>query len=219
MTNKIIVGFRTRPVADELLQAITPEFAPRGNLKDKLKIEADLQEKRERFAAEAADMPYTGTFESVALADPANQRAYNWTWAEGQRPLCLAIADWVLEEYGDAWTADSHESRPPRAVFLGFNVRRFLKMWGEECSLPEHGQPLPPRLWYGASEHRDIVPAVVPEGFPSLTLETALKRRRPPDDAGGKQWDALLAGWGGPHVDPVKDVFLTIELATQLGLL
>lgn len=224
MTNKIIVGFRTRAVPPALLEPLIPPFQANRSFKDKLKIEADLAEKRERFLANARNMPYTGTFDMVALSDPANSRVRSWTFAPAEegdttRPICLAVASWILEAYPDAWTADTHDSRAPRVVFLGFNPRVFLKMLGSECSLPEHGRPLPPKMWYSNSDHRDIGEAIVPSGFPDLALETALRRRRPVGVEARAKWDKLVDGWTAPHVDPIKDVLLTTELASQLGFL
>lgn len=227
MIAKLIVGYRTRAVEPELLKTLMPpDFKPKRNLKDQAKIEADVEARKEAFAEAAKWQPYTGTFDSVVIADPANDHIGEWNY-EGRQPggpktpICLAVAAYLMKAYPDAWTPGAANQRTLQAIFIGFNPRLFLKMLGEECSLPEHNQgqnrALPLGLWYSNSDHRDIMEAVVPTGFPSLTFDVALKRRRPirVDDAA--RWDRLVEGWQGPHHDPKADTLLIAELASQLG--
>lgn len=222
VTNKILIGFRTRPLPTEKLKELMPSFRAKGTLKDKLKIEADILEKTEKFLANAKDMPYTGTFDAVAISDPANEGSRAWTFnPEAKVPICVSVAKHILKAYPNAWSMDTHDMRAPKVVFIGFNPRLFLKMLGAECSLPENNFPLPPKMWYSNSDHRDIETAVLPDEFAKagLTLETVLKRRRPTAKDDQAAWDKILNGWTGPHNDPVKDVLIATELAVQLGFL
>jgi hypothetical protein len=220
MTLKVFVGFRTRPVDN--LQELTPAFEPSRNLRDPELIRADLEKKQAHFAAVARDQPYTGTFDEVFLIDGKNRRPLQYLHAaDGSKPpVSVRVRDYLLSAYPDAWTWDTHDVRRPTVVFIGFNPRLFLKMLGIECSLPRVGKPCPPRMWYGNSDHRDILEAVLPRDFEkSLTLPVVLKCRRPLDPEDAAKWDALLDGWHGPHVQPERDARLSLELAAQLGFL
>lgn len=223
MTAKLIVGYRTRALEKEKLDALKPQFEAAKNLKAQDKIAADIADKEAQFYADAALMPYTATFDCVVIADPSNEKIQRWDYkgrepGSGKQPICLAVANWILKQYPNAFSWDTHEKKKPTVIFLGFNPRLFLKMLGTECSLPENAKPLPPTMWYSNSDHRDIEEAVCPSDFKRLTLHTVLKRRRPSGEA-QKQWDEIMADWQGPGNDPVKDVWLATELAAQLGFI
>lgn len=222
----LIVGYRTRPVADALLEALTPAFTAARNLKDPAKIAADVEAKREAYFAEAADRPYTGTFDALVIWDVTGGDLGRWRYAGREPggenpPVAAAAAAWLLKRYPTAWSGSPFEARRvgPAAVFLGFDPRRFLKMLGTECSLPEVAAPLPPRLWYGNADVRDIGEAVLPSEFKALDLAAVIRRRRPVDPEAAVKYDELLADWRGPHHDPERDVLLACELAAQLGFL
>lgn len=223
-TAKLIVGYRTRPLEAATLEQLKPQFTASKALKAADKIAQGIADKEAQFIEEAANMPYTGTFDSVVLADPKNEKIQRWDYkgrepGSGKQPICLAVASWILKQYPDAFSWDTHEKKKPQVVFVGFNPRLFLKMLGTECSLPEHGKPLPPTMWYSNSDHRDIEEAVCPSDFKRLTLQTVLKRRRPAGGEAQQKWDEVMSGWEGPGVDPVKDVWLATELSAQLGFL
>lgn len=221
MTVKLIVGYRTRAVPG--LQDLMPQFEPARNLKDPIKIEAYLQEKKEAFLVEAKDQPYTGTFDEVFISDPESERVGQWR-SEGRKPwgdkppICLAVRKWLLQQYGKAWE-DDLKGRPRESgvLFVGFNPRLFLKILGVECSLPEYDEPLPPAMWYGNPDHRDIMEAIWPHDFKHLTLDLVLKRRRAASY--GDVWDQALKGWTGPGVNPEQDVWLATVFCHQLGFL
>ncbi len=227
MSSKLIFGFRTMTVPETTLKPLMPaSFKPDSRLKDKLKIADDLAAKKELFLKTAQDQPYTGTFAEVVIADPAHENPMQWKIESHgpdspDGPMCLAIRRFLLENHPHAWSPHLKPGDPSSVVFVGFNPRRFLKMLGAECSLPEHGQPLPLSMWYGDAAnrgHRDIMEAVCPNGFPGLTMEMALKRHRPKRAESIEKWDKLVAGWTEPHLDPAQDVRITAELIVHLGM-
>ena len=222
MTAKLIVGFRTRPIEEDRLKAIMPEIQANKGYTDKDKIKKDIDDRTAAFLASCKDWAYTGTFDSVVIADPKHERVNQWNYAGrepgGKKPpICLSVASWILKEYPTAWTPGTKADEWPE--FLGFDMRQFLKMLGAECSLPEHARPLPHRMWIANSDHRDIGELILPKDFEKVTLLSALKRRRPQEAEAAKKWDEKLSGWTEPHQDPVTDVWLTTELANQLGYL
>lgn len=223
-TEKIFVGFRTQLAPTAVIEALRPSaFKANARLKDKVKIEADQRAKEEAFFAAAKDQPYTGQFAAVALLVPRSQKpelflAEHHGPKSVKGPLCLAVREYLLSYCPVAWSWETHDRSPAKALFVGFNPRLFLKMLGEECSLPQHANPLPLQMWY-ASDFIDIEEAVVPNKFPSLTLEMAVRARRPIEPDAAAKWDErYLANWQPPHQDPGRDVYLAIELATQLGI-
>jgi hypothetical protein len=217
-TAKIFIGYRTRPV--EGAEAMLPAVEADKRLTDPKKVADDLESKRARLLAELKDQPYTGTFDSVFIMDPKHEKVLQFDHGSGKTPVSVRVRNFFMNNYPDAWSDDTHgERRVPEAVIVGFDPRRFLKMLGLECSLPAIGKPLPLRLWYDNADHRDIEAAVKPSDFRKLDLVTAVKARRPADQAAAEKWDAKLKDWPGPHVDPETDVWLAVELATQLGIL
>jgi hypothetical protein len=233
MSTKIWVGFRLKPVSEEVLLALEPEFRAPSTWKDEEKIAADVAQKRAAYRVEAAQQPYTATFDEVYLIDTRGKRGEGWTSKDRgpggpKPPVCVAVRSWLLGRngYAHAWQ-DPPPPKPgepppparkrPEVVFVGFNVRLFLKVLGLECSMPAVGKPLPPRMWYGTADHRDIAEAVCPKEY-RLDLLNVIRARRPPPGEAQNKWDKILEGWTGPHVHPQKDSLLACELATQLGL-
>lgn len=220
MSVKIIVGYRTRPVAG--VEGMMPAFKAPSHWKDEQKIAADIAEKKANYLLTAKDAPYTGTFDSVFVADPKNERGAQFDFhADGSKqPVSVRVRNWLLKHYPTGWGEGEYDTRNPPFRVIGFDPRRFLKILGLECSLPGINKPLPLKMWYSNSEHRDIAEAVLPSDFSKvLDLATVLKQRRPHDGEARKKWDEALEGWTGPHVDPWKDATLATELANQLGFL
>lgn len=224
MTKKLIVGFSTRITDEKLVESLMPEFKAPSNYKEEAAIKKYVDERKAAFLLEAKNMPYTGTFERVVIADTAKEVVQSWK-AEGREPgtgkqsVALAVRAWLLKNYPNAWANDTHEVRKPEVVFLGFNVRLFVKLLGIECSLPQNAQPLPPKLWYSSSDYRDIGVAVLPDEFKLLSLQSVLLARRPVNEDDAAKWDKILKKWTEPGMDPSADVTLATELAAQLGFL
>jgi hypothetical protein len=216
----LFVGYKTCTIPD--VEKFTPEFKAPAHWKDKAKIEAAVTEKREAFQAEAHLQPYTGTFDEVVLIDAKNQKSLRYVRGaadEGKSPVSVRVRNYLLKTYPDAWGNDPCEVKKPSVTFVGFDPRLFLKVLGLECSLPSVGKPVPLRLWYNNSDHRDITEAVLPKDYKNLDLKTVLKLRRPVEPEAIVKWDALVKDWDGPGKDPAKDAQLSVELALQLGLL
>lgn len=223
---KLFVGFKTRLVEG----AAHPEVQVPDHYKDAAKAAAYVAERRAAFAAAALAMPYTATFAEVELVDPnardekAPERskfgAPKFVWhppEAGKLSVAVRVRNYLTKHYKAAWPDEP--GRRPGVVFIGFNVRLFLKILGLECSLPAEGRPCPLGMWYDNPGVRDIGEAVCPREFEGLTLPYVLARRRPPDPEGGKYWDALTAGWNGPGENVGQDVRIAVELAAQLGII
>lgn len=220
MTYKLFIGYRMRAAVG--LKKIVPAITPPSNYKDKDKIAAFVAEAKAAFEAEAKNMPYTGTFDEVFLVDPAHEQALQWVYSDdpSKPSIAVRVSNYLLKTFPKAWEGDIGEHETPQVIFIGFDPKRFLKVLGLECSLPRVGKALPPRVWYGSNNYRDILEAVQPDAYcKRLDIKDIAAERRPTEEAAGKAWDALLAGWDGPHQNPKTDVSLTVELATQLRLI
>ncbi len=215
MTIKLFVGYRTKLIDN--VEALLPDIKPARNLVDKKKIAEDISARKAAFLEAAASMPYTSTLDEVFLIDPAHKKGLQYVADPKRPPPSVRVRNYLLKAYPNAWSEDTHDTRKPEAIFMGFDPKTFLKILGLECSLPEIGLPLPARLWYANSDHRDIAEAVAPDHFKKLELSVALKRRRPRDEKSAAAWDALFKDWPGPGVFPEKDATITLELAVQLG--
>ena len=214
MPSKIIVAFKTRPSGTAVAM---PEFTAPSNWRDETKIAAKIQEQQVAFQATLANQPYTGTFEEVRIYDQKSKATSSFRYrdpAKGKLPACLAIRNWLLKRH--QWTHSTVSRGAPEAIFVGHDMRLFVKILGIECSLPENqpqkdGEPdptksnaLPLGMWYGQSDYRDIFQAVNPQDLP---------------------WQSVLAargivaeGWNGPGVDVEKDLTIATEFAAQLGM-
>lgn len=215
---KIMIGYRTRlvPGAEKNL----PDFKYPSNYKDAGKIAEYKKEAATAFLEDAKNMPYTGTFDEVYLADDKNNKAMMWSSSvdETKPPVSVRVRNYLLKYYPDVWNNDGLlQKGGPKAIIIGFNPRTFLKMLGLECSLPAINKPCPLGLWYSNIDHRDIEEAIMPKDFKGLTLAYVLKHRRPVDLEDAKHWDELLTDWPGPGTFPEKDALIATELATQLG--
>lgn len=225
-TKKLIVGYRTRIVSEEVFEQLMPTITASKTIKEDNheKIKEDIEKRVAAFRANAHTLPYMATFDEVCIISPSTEEKSSWK-CEGRDPygsklaMCLAIRGWLLKRFPNAWPEDTHEVKKPEVVFIGFNPRLFVKMLGLECSLPQYNKPLPPKLWYSSSDYRDIESAVLPDDCKPLTLPAILKRRRPPDPDAGAKWDEMLKNWTEPGKDPAVDAWLATELATQLGFL
>lgn len=232
LTTRFFVGYKTKALPQEKLKALMPEFQAARNLKDPEKIKADLELRRAAYMENAANTPYTGTFDTVMISrcrvrppgeaaehDDRDVAKFSFRAAEeGGVPVCLRVKKWLLTACPAAWTELKDRYRNPEAVFFGFNPRLFLKMLGIECSLPEHRDPLPLRMWYDTDGYRDLEEALLPTECKGLTLQSAVARRRPVDPQSAEEWDRRIAVWKGPGSDAEADLWFTTVLAAQLGM-
>jgi hypothetical protein len=234
MTKRIFVAHTTRLVSETMT---VPEFDPPANYKDPVKIAEWQANKKLAFLANAKDQPYTGTFDvvTIAVADvlkpgtpPSVQPPFRWSYMLpdkndkkklvprselGLPPICLAIRDWLLTEFPTAWdhSVSLFRRKEPEAVFVGFNIRRFVKMLGIECTLPRNranptdNNALPLSMWYGNADYRDMNEAIMP-GV-DTPLSTVLEAR-----------GIEAASWEGPGTDADREIMITTELASQLGM-
>ena len=214
----IIIGYKTRLV--EGINRLLPEFRAPTHYKDTVKVAEYVNGQKAEFLAAAKDMPYTGTFDEVVLFDPRNDKTVLWKYPapdEQKPPVSVRVKNYLLKHYPSAWT-DSVTRKPTEVVFVGFDIKTFLKILGIECALPAIAEPCPLNLWYGNSDHRDIAEALLPKDHcKGMTLPYVLKFWRPKDDESGREWDDLLAGWAGPGVAAQVDAEIAAKLARQLG--
>lgn len=204
---KIIVGYRTR--AAELPEPFVPQFAPPGNYKDAAKIAEWTDAKKAEWAETSLTYPYLATFDEVfaVVISPGVKDVAQWGYrppGSGKQPISLAIRAFLMRYFGAAWTGGGGQ----RPIFLGFDTRTFLKIWGLECSLPENASPLPPEVWYGTTMHRDVGEALLPAEFKYVPLPWVLKRR-----------GIDVPGWERPGLSPELDARVATIAAEQLGLL
>lgn len=220
-TTRIIVSFTTKLVDPDNIASLTPEFKAPSNYKDADKIAKYIKERKDNFEADAANQPYTGTFDEVMLVDLQKQLVGKWSSKDRDAADGLTVAEaaasWILRNNPDAFAGDILDTANSNVVFIGFDTRLFLKMLGLDCTLPDSKVQVPLRLWYNNSNHRDITEAVMPSEF-SLSWPIVLKLRKPweADDA-TKKWD--VSSWTRPHVNVQQDSWLITELAAQLGFL
>ncbi len=114
--SKIIVGYRTRPVDD--LEVLIPPFTANRVLTEESRIKADLAGKRAAFLAEAANMPYTGTFDEVYLIAGRSREALSIRHSKERTPggrlppVSVAVANWIREHFPDAWRGEDEPGKP-----------------------------------------------------------------------------------------------------------
>lgn len=224
MTTKLIVGYTTQIHSEEVFDMLRPEIVASKSCKTDEAIAKDIEERTKAFRANAHNLPYLGTFKSVTIASPTQELIANWDIVGREpggkkQPICIAVAGWLLKHFPKAWSKEVVTSEKPEVLFIGFNPRLFVKMLALECTLPVHAKPLPPKMWYGTSDYRDIETAILPDDCKPLTLPAVLKRRRPIDEKSAKLWDQQMKSWTAPGVDSKLDVWLVTELAAQLGFL
>lgn len=218
----ILVAYTTRVVPN--IADFTPKFEAPANFKDPAKIEEEITKKKAAFLATAKDQPYTGTLDCVLLItrQAAETKFFTDATGGGKVSVAMQVQGFLRTTFKNAWSELKSESRPP--VFVGFEPKVFLKMLGLECSLPSskavsQATACPLNLWYDNSAgHRDIGAAIVPSEFSkTLSLHVALKAHRPVLRAEAEKWDAMLASWPGPGVNPAHDLHFIQELAVNLG--
>jgi hypothetical protein len=209
----LLVAFQTTRAkgADKLI----PEFMAPSNYKDSAKISAYIKQKEADYLERAADQPYTGYLSAIRIFDSESRSVGTWTANPSQPSVAVSARTWLLKHYPAAWSNSLVGARASDVIFVGFNIRQFLKMLGIECSLPLN-QPedqdkvhtLPLDAWYD-SKSCDLEAAVMPSGF-DLSWGIVLAAR-----GLAKQY----RNWPGPGSDLEEDFLLTVELATQLGIL
>lgn len=218
---KLIIGYKTK--LNPTVGSYLPEFKAPANYKDAAKIAAEVAERKQEFLASAASMPYVGTFDEVFVADMQKHRSVQWKCAapdEEKPSVATRVRSYLLKHYPDAWDNNVIQRKIPKVLFIGFEIKTFLKLLGIECALPATNKPCPLSLWYGNSDHRDISEAILPkEACKGLTLAYVLKFWRPTFDAEStKTWDGLIKDWHSPGENPTKDAGIASVIATQIGL-
>ena len=233
----IFVGYRLKKAAG--INFPVPDFQPSQSCKHDDAKAKNVAEQKAKYEAGQAGMPYTGTFDEVHIRMPGLEVEPKTYKSEGRGPgskkpsIGSAVAALLMKYYGlkrddkgeivdpGVWSNDLFPSKgEPRAIFVGFEPRTFLKVLGIECSLPLYSAPrLPLGLWYGNSDHRDIGEAVLPTGDCKLldfsTVVVARKAGLAGEDL--KAYDEVFDKWEGPGHDPQRDVEAAMLWAVQLG--
>lgn len=218
---KIVVGYRLRPV-DYLEELLPPKPA-----EDEKTIIKAWEKMVDGVRTNATNNVYACTFDEVLIHVPAlgKAKAFKSVGRKPDQPICLDVRNFLLhrEMFKGCWgdSTNSWGGGPPKAIFMGFEPRFFLKLLGLECSMPFCGKRLPVEMWYGNSDHRDISEAIMPKSETKhLDWDLVLKaRRRGLTGEDLERYDAVIDNWVGPGVDPEKDVKLTLLLGNQLGFL
>ena len=220
----VIVGYTTTQLPEKMLAGLTPEFYGKAGTKDPELIQKQIQEKREAWNAETANMPYTGTFSSVHIAIPSQEEAVEFV-ADGRKPFgtkaCITsnVVSLLATKFKDAWNPNSPQVGKQKVIFLGFNTRNFLKMLGIESTMPWTGMkaPAPLGLWYGNSDHRDIEDAVLPKDYKHDWKTVVNARKIGLAGESLEKYEQVFAAWHGPGMNAKQDVLVTLTLAQQLG--
>ncbi len=217
MSHKIVVAFRTRASG---VDSPMPQFSAPSNWKDMNKIAANVQAQEDAFTAALSDKLYLGTFDEVRIYDQKTKNTNTFKYRapdSGKQPVCLAIRSWLLKRHPTVWPHSTDYQDKPEAVFIGHNMRGFVKLLGIECSLPANqpqvnGQPdpktsnaLPLGMWYGQTAHRDIFDAVNPKS--EVPWAVVLGQR-----------GIAIKGWDGPGVNVEQDLAIATQFAAQLGM-
>lgn len=223
--DKIFIGYELRTVPN--VEELMPEFSGRTGTNDPEKIAEQIRVAKENWKLEAQCTPYTGTLAKVSIIIPSKEKAVIYD-STGRLPfkgpktsVALATKQFIIKLFQGAWGNDiagSHGS--PKAVFVGFRPKLFLKILGIELTLPVTASPAPTEMWYGNTDHRDIEEAVKPKDFKFIDWPMVIKARRAGlsgEDA--EKFDALFAGWEGPNQSAEKDASIAVLLAGQLGWL
>lgn len=221
-TPKILVAYRTKLV--DYHKAITPKFEGRAGTKDPVKIAEQIAEKEARFQAEAASMPYTSTFDEVRLILLPQKETLMYK-SEGrglmsQRPpISVVMRGMLLKAFPNAWGDSLGVKRDPPVMFVGFNPRRFLKIFGLECSLPGY-KPLPLDMWYASNNYRDIEETLLPsQDCGGLSWSSVVETHRlHQKDEEQEKFERLFAGWQGPGHDTAQDLKILAYFAVCLDL-
>lgn len=205
-TPKIVLGYRTRPAEN---RPFSPTFEPPGNYKDPAKIAEWQAQRLAEWPAQVTHYPYLSTFDDVFIVVVGKGLREVGRWAyrakdSGKQPVCLAMKTFLMKFFEEEWTSGGGN----KPVFIGFDPRSFLKIWGLECSMPENAQPLPPQVWYGTNQHRDIGDALLPSEYKGVPLTEVLK------------WRGIeVPNWKAPGMDPELDARVVMIAAEQLGFL
>lgn len=217
---KIFVSYtlRPNPAFADVVFVPDPAKKPEANAKDK-----------EKFQAKAAVTPYLATFDQVYLFAPYGKSAAGDIFSSkspevADVQMCRNVRDWLLTRYPTAWADELFVPRAaPKAVFVGFNPRLFLKILGLECSLPGNNCPLPISMWYDNTDHRDLEEAVAPSKECGLIAGDwpLLARARGMGLKGSdlEKYNQAVKDWKGPGYDVLKDMCIAITWAKELGFL
>lgn len=217
MSHKIVVAYRTRASG---VECPAPKFSAPSNWKDADKIAANIQAQEDEFTTSLANKLYLGTFDEVRIYDQKSKDTATFKYRvpdSGKSPACLAIRSWLLKRHPTAWAHSTDHVGKPEAIFIGYEMRTFIKMLGIECSLPANqpqvdGKPdpktsnaLPLGMWYGQTDHRDIFDAVNPKSEIPWVVVLGQRGINEP-------------GWDGPGVNVEQDLAIATQFAAQLGM-
>lgn len=218
---QLLVGYTMvkYPGTDEFFGEMRKSIEAPANYKDPAKIQEYKDKKFQELQEEAFKMPYLGTFGSVHLLDtstPPEPTLHKWSSEKRQpfgkdKPLSALIASFLKSKWPDAFEEQfSVEHKVSEIILVGFEIRRFVKMLGLECSMPGIECPLPGILWYGSHAYRDVSEMIIPKDVKlDKFLPFVLKCRGL----------SVKENWKGPCEDAATDLRLTTELLTQLKFL
>jgi DNA polymerase elongation subunit (family B) len=141
----------TAPLPEETLRAQMPSFKAAANLKDPAKIEADIEEKKAKYIAQAALSPMSGRVIAVGIrhSHDGTQLIHGEDEADVLRKTCRVLNDCIGE----------------RIRCVGFNIHGFDLPFLRFRAMV-HGFKTP--LWttyngrsYWSSHFRDLLPELV----------------------------------------------------------
>lgn len=203
----IVVGYETENMSD--IQNFLPQFSPDKRLSDPLKIQENLKQKQAYFEFHAKNTPYYGRLKRVVLVDCqptySDPPVQEFVAEEGKPSPAVRASEWLQEKFGERLeTRLDGRWDEGKIHFVGFEPKRFLRLLGVECALC--GSPCPTNLWYGNSDHRDILSLLLPEDLAKQTDEVSLPLRML-----GIKMETM------PGADAFADAAITVQVLQKFG--
>lgn len=191
MLGRILVGYTT---------TVRPDALQRAGGDEK------ITQKRIRCA-------YWGQLDRVIISDPLHQRMQAFP-VKGkskisQQPIAVQIKHWLYS--AKAYQAKVLDGECP-FIFLGFNIKDFVKLLGAECG--EAGDPLDDVCWLGWANYKDIASCAVTSDQAKL----GVKLEDPLRLYGIAERYKLDLPYT-PMKDAAMDLKVTWDLAAKLGQL
>ncbi len=203
------IGYETRKLPDLL----EPEFLPRKGTIDPAKIATQIAEKRAAFHQQAASSPYT-SFLSKIVAVSVNENGeavpmFSSDNGKGKAKKATMPPAVSFAEHISRWNAGVTESiqqpMTPPVLFVGFEPKNFLKLWGIECAMLQ--EPIRPGWWVANSSHYNIQSLVLPD-CTGIDFQAACMYLGQP-----------LRKDFEPGLDAAYDAELCYKLVSRLGML
>jgi hypothetical protein len=225
----IFVGYTTRacPVVTKIIR---DQFAVRHKAREGTsftKFDVETDEGYEVILQSAlSGNPATALLGDTFLVDKKNNKVIHWKVSDvcdkENDSIAAKVGSYLLKAYPDEWTYEVNTNKPSKVVFIGFEVARFLRFLGLECSLTKNKYPLPLSMWLDGYNNRNYIELrtiLFPDGqIPEskVAVRELIARRIPEDSSLHK---SVLPVFTYFFENPVHDASIATEMSVQLGIL